>query len=288
MKVLTIAAALQQEVITPEWAYNDQGRLELGGIVIENWDKNAHGSVNTTQILVESLNVGAATVSQAMGTEKFYNMMALFGIGSPTGVDLEGEEAGTLSIPGDPDWSESQLGTNAFGQGVAVTPLQMLTAISAIANDGLIMQPRIVLQIIDGTDVFTSQATGLRRPISTETAHLVRDMMVATVRDGLDGKASVPGYTVAGKTGTAEIPTPIGYEPDQWIMTFVGFLPADDPQVAVLIKLDRPTSGRWASEVVSPIFRRLAERLVILLEIPADEIRFALSAGGGSVEEIHR
>ncbi len=103
--------------------------------------------------------------------------------------------------------------------------------------------------------------------ISAETAEIVTNMMVAVVRDGLDGNASVPGYTIAGKTGTAEIPSPVGYEPGVSIVSFIGFLPADDPQVSILIKLDRP-SGYWGSQVAAPVFRRLAERLVILLKIP--------------------
>jgi cell division protein FtsI/penicillin-binding protein 2 len=112
-------------------------------------------------------------------------------------------------------------------------------------------------------------------------------MLVATVRDGVD-QAGVDGYTIAGKSGTAEIPTPIGYENNAWIMTFIGYLPADDPQVSILIKLDRPTSGRWASQVAAPIFQHLAERLVLLLEIPPDDIRHQLAAQGGSVNGIQR
>lgn len=287
MKVLTIAAALEKGTITPQDTYVDQGSIEIGGRRIENWDRQAHGVVSMTQVLVQSLNVGAATVSLKMGPSDFYSMFRAFGIGRPTGIDLQGEASGTLHIPGDEDWSESNLGTNSFGQGVAVTPLQMLTAISAIANDGLMMQPHVVRQIIDGNTVQTSQPSALGRPISAETARIVTNMMVAVVRDGLDGNASVPGYTIAGKTGTAEIPSPVGYEPGVSIVSFVGFLPADDPQISVLIKLDRP-SGYWGSQVAAPVFRRLAERLVILLKIPPDDVRAALAAQGGAVNEIDR
>jgi cell division protein FtsI/penicillin-binding protein 2 len=287
MKVITMASALESGVITPQDHYVDQGRLEVGGVIIENWDRASHGDLDMTQILVQSLNVGAATISTRMGPTSFYSHFTEFGFGRLTGVDLEGEAAGTMSIPGDPDWSESQIGTNSFGQGIAVTPLQMLTAVSAIANDGLMMRPRVVYQLIDGDQVITAQPSTLGRPISAETARIVTEMMVATVRDGVD-QASVSGYTIAGKSGTAEIPTPIGYENNAWIMSFVGFLPADDPQVSIIIKLDRPTSGRWASQVVAPIFQRLCERLVIQLEIPTDDVRNALAAEGGAVNEIQR
>jgi len=288
MKVLTIAAALDNGTISKDWTYNDQGSIEVGGIKIENWDKRAYGVVDTQGILVQSLNVGAATVSLGMGPVDFFRYFSKFNLGRLTGVNLEGEATGTMYILGDPNYSDSNLGTNAFGQGLAVTPLQMITAVSAIANDGLMMQPNIVQKIVTADQVVPSQPTALGRPITAETARLVRDMMIAVVRDGLDSDAQLPGYTVAGKTGTAEIPTPVGYRSDAWVMSFIGFLPADDPQVIVLIKLDEPKTGRWASQVVAPIFRRLAERLVVLMEIPQDDVRLALAAQGGDVNGVQR
>ncbi|MBZ0299901.1 MAG: penicillin-binding protein 2, partial [Anaerolineae bacterium] len=287
MKILTMASALELGVVSPNDTYVDQGLLEAGGIKVENWDRKAHGVVNMTGILVQSLNVGAATVSLQMGPMAFYGKLRDFGIGRPTGIDLEGESPGTMHVPGDEDYSDSQLLTNSFGQGIATTPLQMLTAVSAIANRGLMMQPHVFKELIDGDRRQESEPSTLGRPISEETAKIVTDMMVAVVHEGLDGNASVPGYTIAGKTGTAQIPSPVGYEPNASIASFIGFLPADDPQVSVLIKLDRPT-GYWGSEVAAPVFRRLAERLVILMKIPPDDIRLALQAEGGAVNEISR
>lgn len=287
MKVMTVASALESGTITPQWTYYDEATLNVGGVTIRNWDRAAHGNVDVTQVLVQSLNVGASTISTMMGPNTFYDMMDKFGFGRPTGIDLEGEAAGTLYVPGDEHWSESMLGTNAFGQGVAVTPLQLVNAINAIANGGLMMQPHVVREIRDGDRVYVSQPSSLGRPISPETARVVTEMMVATVRDGID-QARVDGYTIAGKSGTAEIPSPVGYESNAWIMTFAGFLPADNPQLTIFVKLDRPTSGNWASQVAAPIFQRLAERLVVLLEIPPDDIRHALAAQGGAVNAIHR
>ena len=234
---------------------------------------------------LQSLNVGVATMTLEMGTDHFYSTLRAFGIGQPTGVDLIGEEGGILKVPGDPNWSESDLGTNSYGQGVSVTPLQMITAASAIANDGLMYQPRLIKQIIDGDDVINAQPTTLGRPISAETAEAVTQMMVRVVNEGAT-LAQLPGYSIAGKTGTAEIPSPLGYEsgPNSSIVTFVGFLPADDPQAVILIKLDRP-DGYWGSQVAAPTFRRLADRLVILMQIPTDDIRLALQAEGGVVNE---
>lgn len=286
-KILTVAAALEKGTITPQWTYYDEAQINVGGVTVRNWDRAAHGNVDVTQVLVQSLNVGVATISTMMGPTDFYNMLGAFGIGRRTGIDLQGEASGTLYVPGDEHWSESNLATNSFGQGVAMTPLQVLTATNAIANGGLMMQPHVVREIRDGARVYVSQPSALGRPISAETARIVTEMMVATVRDGLD-QASVDGYTIAGKSGTAEIPSPVGYETNAWIMSFVGFIPADDPQVSILIKLDRPTSGNWASQVAAPVFQRLAERLVILLEIPPDDIRHALAAQGGAVNAIRR
>lgn len=287
MKVLTVAAALEQGTITPQFTYYDNATLMVGGVPIQNWDRAAHGNIDVSQVLIQSLNVGAATISTEMGPTKFYTMMSSFGMGRQTGIDMQGEAAGSMFVPGDPNWSESNLATNSFGQGMAVTPLQMLTAVNSIANGGLMMQPRIVAEIRDGERVILSQPSALGRPISAETARIVTDMMVRTVNEGVD-LASVPGYSIAGKSGTAEIPSPVGYESGAWIMGFVGFLPADEPQVSILIKLDRPTSGRWASQVAAPVFQRLAERLVILMEIPPDDVRHALAAQGGAVGGIQR
>ncbi|NDJ62948.1 MAG: penicillin-binding protein 2 [Chloroflexi bacterium] len=285
-KVVTVAAALETGAITPDWTYNDQGVLEMGGITIRNWDRAVYGTVDTTQVLVQSLNVGVATISTLMGPTDFYRMLDAFGVGSQTNVDMEGEAAGTMFVPGDADWSESMLGTNAFGQGVAVTPLQMLTAVSAIANDGRMMRPNIVHQTINGDRVTLIPPSG-QRLISETTARQVRDMMVAVVRDGVDGRASVDGYTIAGKTGTAQIPTPLGYDPNDAIASFVGFLPADDPQLSILVKLDRPNEY-WGARTAAPTFQRLAERLVIALEIPTDAVRAQLAQAGGSVDNIRR
>ncbi len=286
MKVVTVAAALELGVITPEWTYNDQGFIDIGGIRIENAERRAYGVVDTAQVLINSLNVGAATIAQEMGWEDFYRMLARFGFGQPTRVDLQGEEAGILKTPYDDDWSESDLGTNSFGQGISVTPLQMITAFAAIANDGLMMQPRVVYQIVDGSEVYTTQPTALTRVVSKRTADIVTDMMVRTVNESLEN-AQLPGYAIAGKTGTAEISSPLGYERDASIASFIGFLPADAPQVVVLVKLDRP-SGYWGSVVAAPVFRRIAERLVILMEIPPDDVRLAIQSQGGAVEEVNR
>ncbi len=285
-KVVTMASAIEEGVILPGSTYNDQATLECGGITVANWDRASHGLIDMTQVLVQSLNVGTSTIAMEMGPTRFYRMVKAFGFGEPTRVDLQGEASGTVLMPADSGWVESQICTNSFGQGIAVTPLQMLTAVNAIANGGLMMQPHVVHQIIDGENVYSTQPSPMGRPVSTETASRVRDMMVQVVEYGVPD-AQVPGYTIAGKTGTAEIPIPGGYEADTSIVTFVGFLPADDPQVSVLIKLDRPRDY-WGSIVAAPIFSHLVERLVILLEIPPDSVRYQLASQGGVLDAVDR
>lgn len=290
-KVLTVAAGLEAGVITPNWTYYDQASFQVGSREVWNWDRQAHGETSLQTMLVDSLNVGAATIAvNELGKDEFYRGIIRFGIGARTRVDLEGEEQGILKVPDiSPDWSESDLGTNSFGQGVSVTPLQMLTAVNAIANKGVMMRPRVVQQIVNGVEVTNLEPVPLQKAISEQTAKIVTDMMVAVVRDGVDGNAAMDGYSIAGKTGTAEIPLVTGgYSSTQFIMTFVGFLPADDPQVSVLIKLDKPTSGNFASQTAAPVFRQLVERLVIMLEIPTDERRQQLASLGGNVNQIER
>ncbi|GAB4434313.1 MAG: penicillin-binding protein 2 [Anaerolineae bacterium] len=279
-KILTMACALESGVVTPNSVYNDEGIIEVGGREIYNWDRRAYGQQTMTQLLVRSLNVGAAMLSTTLGPSRFYACLEGFGIGTPTGIDLQGEATGLLKEPGDSDWAESDLGTNSFGQGVGVTPLQMITAASAIANHGLLVRPHVIYQQIDGSDVFTAQPQYLGRPISESTARTVTDMMIDVIQYGAE-KALVPGYTVAGKTGTAEIPSPAGYIDEETITSLIAFLPAADPQVIVLVRLDRPRTSRWGTQTAAPLFSQFAQRLVVLLEIPPDNVRQSIAASIG-------
>ncbi len=275
LKVLTMAIALEQGVVEPTSTYNDTGMIEVGGVEIYNWDRAAHGVVDMTELLAKSLNVGAATLSLKLGPTRFYAGLEAFGLGHPTGVDLASEIGGTLRKPGNANWFESDLGTNAFGQGLAVTPLQLVTAVAAVANDGLLVQPHILTRRVDADGSETTfEPMVVGRAISPQTAHTLAAMLA----DALEREASnalVPGYRIAGKTGTAEIPLPGGYDPEKTIASFIGFGPLDDPQFIVLVKLDKPTSSRWGSQTAAPVFSQLVQRLVVLMEIPPDAVRLA-------------
>jgi cell division protein FtsI (penicillin-binding protein 3) len=272
MKLITMAAALDSGTVTPQTTYNDTGVVFVGGIPMYNWDRGVYGVQDMTGLLGHSLNVGAATIATWMGPDTLYNYFQRFGYSRPLGIDLMAEVGGQLPLPGDSNWTETNIGTNAFGQGLAVTPLQMLSAVSALANDGYLMQPYLVQEIHKDGQVFSREPTILSRPVSKQTAYQLTAMAVNAVRTEVFG-AQLEGYTVAGKTGTAQIPEGGIYHPTDTIASFIGWLPADDPELIVIVKIDRPETSPWGSTVAAPAFSELVKELVILLDIPPDEVR---------------
>ncbi len=273
-KIITMAAGLDAGVMSPHDTFYDSGAIEVGGRTIMNWDRQGHGLVTMTDILARSLNVGAAYVSTMLGKEHFYSYVRRFGFGRITEVDLAGEGPGTLKLPGDREWHESDLGTNSFGQGIAVTPLQMITAVAAVANRGFLMKPYVVERIVEGDKTITVQPAVVRRAISASTATQLTAMLVEAVEREA-GLALVPGYRIAGKTGTAQIPRPGGYDPYQTIASFVGYGPADAPQFIILVKIDKPQESPWGSQVAAPVFKSVARQLIVYLGIPPDDVRLA-------------
>lgn len=273
-KIITMAAGLDTGVITPTTVMTDSGYIIVGERSIYNSDRRANGAVNMTQALVRSLNVITAQVADRVGRDDFYRYVRRFGFGERSGVDLAGEVPGLLKTPGHEQWSLSDLGTNSFGQGLAVTPLQMVNATAAIANRGKLMRPYVVQARVEDGQVLTTQPEVLAQVIQPQTARDLTEMMVETVNTG-NSAARVPGYRIAGKSGTAQIPTLDGYLKDATIVTFVGFAPADDPQFVLLVKLDQPDPAisTWAAYTAAPVFSQVARRLFDHLSIAPDEIR---------------
>jgi cell division protein FtsI/penicillin-binding protein 2 len=271
-KVITLAAALDSGLVTPETTYYDTACLEVGGQSLCNWDRQGHGEVSMTTMMARSLNVGAATLSTRMGAAVFYNYVHAFGFGQATGVDLQGEVHGHVRQLGNVDWYESDLGTNAFGQGISVTPLQMITAIAAVANDGVLVRPHLVKAIVDGDHVREAHAVEIGRAIRADTARTLSQMLVDAVAQEVP-QAQVPGYRIAGKTGTAQIPIAGGYDDPWTIGSFVGYGPASDPRLIILVRLDRPTIAPWGSATAAPVFKSLATRLFGILGIAPDATR---------------
>lgn len=282
MKLITMAAALDSGTVTPTTTYNDTGAIEVGGHISYNWDRGAHGVVDMTTLLARSLNVGAATIATWMGPTTFYDYLQRFGFGHSTNIDIANEAEGLMPLPGSDLWQESFIATNAYGQALAVTSIQMISAISALANDGRLMQPHVVSEIRDEFGTRHIEPVMVGQIISENTAAQMTAMATVAVQQEVQ-EALVEGYTVAGKTGTAQIAEAFGYHPTDVIGSFVGWLPADDPQIVVYVKLDRPQSAPWGSMTAAPVFSKLAEELVVLLDIPPDAVRLQASnpTGGG-------
>jgi cell division protein FtsI/penicillin-binding protein 2 len=274
-KVLTMAAALDSGTVEPNTVFLDTGVINVGGITIHNWNWGAWGQQDMTGCMQHSLNVCLAWVATETGENTFYAYMRAFGLGRPSGVELAGEVPGQLKLPGDSNWHPADLGTNAFGQGVTATPVQMAMAISAVANDGNMMVPHVVRSIVYEDRQYDIPLQVAGSPISEETAHTLTNMLAVSLEEEASS-ALVEGYRVAGKTGTAEIAGPGGYTSDLTNASFVGWGPVDDPQFLVYIWLQKPTSSPWGSVVAAPVFSEVVNRLVVLMDIPPDGIRQAM------------
>jgi cell division protein FtsI/penicillin-binding protein 2 len=279
-KVLTMGAALDAGAIEPEDVFIDTGEIEVGGHIIRNWDGEAWGPQTMVGCLEFSLNVCLAHVAaEELGAAMFYQYLADFGIGQLTGVDMAGEVGGKLRTPRHPEWTEADLGTNSFGQGVSVTSIQLLAAAGALANEGVMMQPHFVRQVVGPNGVYWPQPTVLGRPISPQAAETLGQMLAESIQ-GETRFAVVAGYELAGKTGTAQIPTEYGYDPRWTIASFLGWGPVSDPRFVVLVRLDRPRTSPWGSEVAAPVFQSVVRRLVVLLEVPPDAFREQVDTSG--------
>ncbi len=268
-KILTMAAALEAKAIAPTSVFADKGKITVSGITISNLDGKAFGNITPAQILQHSSNVGMVQIVQLLGQDRFYEFMRKFGISRLTGVDLPGEVPGMLRMPGDPLWHTIDLATQSYGQGVQTTPLQMATSIACVANQGVLMRPHAVLKIegAGGTEVPGPQP--VRKVISPETARTLTNMLVSVV-DTTVTQAKVPGYRLAGKTGTASIPTASGYDEKDVSASFVGYGPADDPQFLILIRIERPQVHKSGAEAAAPAFRNMAHWLLTYYKIPPD------------------
>jgi len=268
-KPITMAAGLDSNQVLPETIYQDKGQLRIKGSTITNVDGNVYGEQTMTQVLEKSINTGAVFVQQKIGEDIFQDYVQRFNFNQPTGIDLTSEIAGNISnlFTG----REINLATISFGQGITMTPIGLITALGAIANQGKLMRPFIVEKLIypDGNEI-VKEPQVVKEVISSQTAEKLTKMLVSVVENGYGRPAWVAGYNIAGKTGTAQIPDleKGGYSEDETIHTFVGFAPAFEPRFIVLVKLDSPLGIRFAADSVSPVFKKLAEYLFNYLEIP--------------------
>jgi len=272
MRLFTVAAALDEGAISPATTYFDLGIIEVGGIKVSNQAMEARGFTSVDTVMAESLDVGLATFAKWMGTRSFYDYMNRFGFGRATGIDISGEIAGQMPLPGDSDWTDASLGTNAVGRDLTMTPIQIASAVSALANDGILMRPRIAGERRYKNHSETQFPIVMTQVVREHVAREVTSLAVEALKQSAP-QAIVPGYATAGASGTARIPDAGIYHPTDTIATFAGWLPADAPELVVLIKLDRPQLARTGAETAAPLFSELASELVVLLDIPPDNVR---------------
>lgn len=270
-KIVTMAAGIDAGVVTPDTVLTDTLSIEVGDRMIYNSNMRTFGPVTIRDALVLSLNIPTAQVALKLEEARFYQYIQRFGFGQLTEIDLANEGPGSVKIPGDSLWSRSDLATNAFGQGLAVTPLQMATATAVIANGGLLVRPHVVDSMVFRGRLAHPDTAPVRRVIQPAAAAAVADMMVSVVEDG-SPNAKVPGYRVAGKTGTAQVAIQGGYHPTETIHSFVGFVPADDPAFVALVKLDAPKAYAWADGTAAPTFVKLASELLPVLRVPPERV----------------
>jgi len=259
-KPITMSAGIDAKVVTPDTTYNDTGAVNEAGYTIKNSDGKANGVQTMTQVLEKSLNTGVIFVEKLLGNLRFYEYVKGFGFGEKTGIETIGEVPG--NIAGVAQLRDINSFTATFGQGISMTPLQLVNAFSVIANGGKLMKPYLVEKIAKGDGKETkTQPEEERRVISREASLDLARMMVSVVQNGHGKKAGVPGYLVAGKTGTAQIPKKEGggYEDNAHVGSFAGFAPAYDPRFTMLVKLDNPKNVEWAESSAAPTFGEMAK-----------------------------
>ena len=268
-KPFLMAGVLEEGVATlSEKIYCENGSFTVGGKTIR--DHKGYKDLTLEEVLKHSSNIGCAKLGKRLGRERFYSYIRDFGFGEQTGIDLPGEVSGILRSPS--RWFEIDLANISFGQGVSVTPLQITTAMAAIANGGLLMEPYIVERITDaeGNKLQQRLPQVRRRVVSEETARIVRDMMVSvTETDGTGSRGALLGYQVAGKTGTAQKVDPVtgGYSPDKRVSSFVGFVPAESPALVISVTVDEPQGKTYGGLVAAPVFARIAGQSLSHLNI---------------------
>jgi cell division protein FtsI (penicillin-binding protein 3) len=273
-KLITLAAAFDQNLVRPDEVFDcENGSIILSGHRIH--DHKRFGLLSVADILAKSSDVGAIKIALLLGPQRFYDYIRAFGFGSPTGVDLPGESRGMLKPP--EAWSGISIGSVSMGQEVALTPIQLITAVSAIANGGTLYRPHVIAELHRGTKVLlppegSSAQTEPHRVIRGETAATLRQLMEGVVLNGTGVLARLDGWTAAGKTGTAQKIDPATgrYSPRNYVASFTGFAPINNPAVTILVSIDSPVGLHEAGPVAAPVFKRIAEQVLPYLGVARD------------------
>jgi cell division protein FtsI (penicillin-binding protein 3) len=276
-KAFTVAGALSEHLVTPSTIFYLPTAIQVADRTISDAEDRGPESRTVAQILAQSSNVGAVKIGLELGADRFYSWVRRFGFGDPTGVEFPGEEQGIVPPPS--EFSGSTMGNLPIGQGLSVTPMQMAAAYSAIANGGILRAPRLVL---DDGDSPVAPPPG-HRVISKQTSAQLRQMLEGVLAPGgTASEVSVPGYTLAGKTGTAQVAVDGGYSDTRFVASFVGFAPAQDPQLLVAVVVDEPQGNYYGGVVAAPAFGEIAKFALPYLEIPPDQKGAAASAAAAS------
>ncbi|BBB93267.1 MAG TPA: stage V sporulation protein D [Methylomusa anaerophila] len=266
-KIITTSAALGEHVVKPEERFFDPGGVEVQGRTIHCWKHGGHGSQSFIEVVENSCNVGFVNVGLRLGRDAFYSYIDSFGFGKPTGVDLPGEAKG-ITI----DRAQAKpinLATMSIGQSIAVTPMQLVTAVAAVANDGQLLRPQIVREVRDksGQIIRGFQPDVVRQVIDPAIAKEVKGILEKVVEEGTGRNAYVEGFRIAGKTGTAQKVGAGGYLPDKYVASFAGFAPADNPQVALLVVIDEPVGLYYGGQIAAPVFGAVMKDVLQYLKV---------------------
>lgn len=283
-KMVMAAAALEEGVARPDdRVFAENGQITIAKTTIHDWKK--YGWLTFAEVLQNSSNVGTIKLALALGAERYHRYVTAFGFGAPTGVGLLGESRGLVRDP--QRWSALSLPTMSIGQEVSVTALQLAAAFGAVANGGTLMRPRLARSVFeaDGREIRRVEPSAVRQVISPDTARTLTQMLVRVVESGTGHNAAIPGYDVAGKTGTAQKLDPVTrrYSRTPGVLSFVGFAPADEPRFVMLVLLDEPKNERWGSEAAAPVFASIGREILRYLEVPPRDARtMQIVAGPGA------
>lgn len=266
-KIITAAAAMSQNIVKATDRFYDPGQIEVQGRNIHCWKHGGHGSQNFVEVMQNSCNVGLVNIGLRLGRDNFYNYIDGFGFGKLTGIDLPGEAKGII-IARD-KVKPINIATMSIGQSIAVTPIQLLTAVSAVANEGKLLRPQLVREVksMSGEVVRSFQPDVINEVMSASIARELRGILENVVEKGTGKNAYLEGFHIAGKTGTAQKVAGGGYSPDKYVASFVGFAPADNPQAAVLVVIDEPVGLYYGGQIAAPVFANVMRDIMQYLKI---------------------
>ena len=298
-KAIVAGAALQEGLVAPNQIFVDPGYVMVSGKKIQNWNGLSFGTVTFADVVKQSLNTGFALVGLDLGANRLISYARLFGFGEPTGIELPGEELGILYTPD--EMVDSDIATMAIGQSIAVTPIQLITAFCAIANDGILLKPHIIKSIknANGTTYSETHIEEVRRTIDSASDKTLIGLLEQVVATGGGGKASVRGYRIAGKTGTAQKVNEYGdgYSDGKYIASFCGFAPVESPQVALLVMIDEPYGSFYGGQIAAPVASRIFAQIFRYLRIePSDaplgvdseDLSYEIGEGDASIHGVER